>query len=997
MKNSTLHIGVDLGSVSIKMAVLNHEGTELSALGFVHFESPAGKFWLSPYIRHQGSAFQHFQELYENVRRALPDRLNLSLWTTGRTGKVLSGQLNIPHIQEFQAAAEGVARLFPDVGTIFEMGGESAKFLEIHRGNGRVQITDYEMNGDCAAGTGLFFDQQAGRLKFPVEKVGDVVGDACRSACIAGRCSVFAKSDMIHAQQRGYKPEEILKGLCDAVIRNFRGSVTKGKRIREKAAFIGGMAANAGVVNAVRPVFGFTDGELVVPEYPAWVAAMGAALAGIGSGSASIAVPDFQRSGIREISYPTTAPLSMDNVILLRNETDAFRMPETGIVDAYLGIDIGSVSTNLALITPDGDLIHGIYRMTEGRPIEVVRAALEEMHEKAGDRIRILGAGTTGSGRELIGLLTGADVIKDEITAHKTGAIHVSRRYLGRTVDTIFEIGGQDSKFISLNDGIVVDFALNEACAAGTGSFLEEQASQIGIQIKEEFARLALESQTPLQLGERCTVFMEKELIPWLRRNVPKKDIVAGLALSVVQNYLNRVVKKRPVGDLVFFQGGTAYNDAVAAAFSTVLGREIVVPPHNGIMGAIGAALLARNAADGPSRFRGWDLSKVHWDLREFTCRACTNQCTIQEFSIEGEKSYWGDKCSDRYRKRSKSRHTAVIPDLFAWRDKLTFSAESNAVKSGSGMVAMPRVLYLFDRFPFWRTYFEALGFHVTLSESTHQDTVNRGLEATVAEPCFPVQVTHGHIARLLESPADFIFLPNMVNESAPPDTPASFYCPWAQTAGLMAAHSPVLESMKERLLFPNVQFRMDPALVEKSLFEQIGKRFQVRRSAHRSAYQRAGGAYEAFRRTIRQKGLVILEHMQGTSLPGIVLVGRPYNLYDAGLNLNLPGKLRSMYGINVIPMDFLPAEDVNIADIHDHMFWNYGRRILQAVRWTREFPNLQVIYLSNFKCGPDSYIRHYVEDALGRPFLFLQLDSHSNDAGVMTRVEAFLESRGMI
>ncbi|MFC1569842.1 acyl-CoA dehydratase activase [bacterium] len=997
MPNSLLHIGVDIGSVSLKMAMMGHDSIRSPIPDYQSIDLSEHPFWLSPYIRHQGDPLACFHEQWKILKQYLPSDAECAVYLTGRGGKVIAKQLDLPYIQEFQAVAESIGRLYPDVNTIFEMGGETAKFLEIRRENGHIQILDYQMNGECAAGTGSFFDQQADRLKYKVEDVGQVIQKACRTACIAGRCSVFAKSDMIHAQQRGYQPEEILKGLCDAVVRNFKGTVTKGKEIREKVAFIGGMAGNTGVVNALRPLFGFMDGELVIPEPHAWMSAVGAAMVGSQKESLPISTMKPFSSKHADIQYPAENPLSLKKVRFIRDDTVSFEFPKDEIVDAYLGIDVGSVSTNLALITIDGHLIHGIYRMTEGRPIDVVKSMFQEIMTVAGDRTRILGVGTTGSGRELIGLLVGADVIKDEITAHKTGAIHISQKHLNQTVDTIFEIGGQDSKFISIRDGVVVDFALNDACAAGTGSFLEEQANQIGIQIKDEFARLALQSEHPLKLGERCTVFMEKEMIPYLRRGIPKKDIVAGLAISVVQNYLNRVVKKRPIGDLIFFQGGTAYNDAVAAAFSTVLDKEIVVPPHNGIMGAIGAALLAQSSGSQESTFRGWNLSKVHWQLREFICKACTNECTIQEFDIEGEKSYWGDKCSDRYRKQSKSKHRAAIPDLFGYRETMTFPKSMKDNKPSLGTVAIPKVLQIFDRFPFWQAYFQTLGFEIRLSESTHQNTIHRGLETTVAEPCFPIQVTHGHLAQLLDSDATMIFLPNMVNERSSAETVASYICPWAQTSPLVAEFSPLLEGLRERLFTPNVQFRMEDRLIEKSLYQQITARFNIKRKQHQAAFNAALNAQNNFIIHLKAKGCEVFQQINHDGLCGIVLIGRSYNLYDSGLNLNIPGKLRNHYGMNVIPMDFLPIEDVDISEIHDHMFWNYGYRILQAARWTRDYSNLQVIYLSNFKCGPDSYIRHFVDEALGRPFLFLQLDSHSNDAGIMTRIEAFLESKGMI
>jgi predicted CoA-substrate-specific enzyme activase len=670
-------------------------------------------------------------------------------------------------------------------------------------------------------------------------------------------------------------------------------------------------------------------------------------------------------------------------------------------VKALLGLDIGSVSTNLALIDGDGNLIYGIYRMTDGRPVEVVKDSMKEMYSAVGHRVEIVGTGTTGSGRELIGSLVGADVIKDEITAHKTGALHISRRYLNRDMDTIFEIGGQDSKFISIQNGVVVDFSLNEACAAGTGSFLEEQARQIGISIRDEFASLALGSSHPLKLGERCTVFMEKELVPYLQQGVPKEDIVAGLALSVVQNYLNRVVKKRKIGDLIFFQGGTAYNDSVAAAFATVLGKEIVVPPHNGIMGAIGAALLAgkHRQSQKKSTFRGWDIGKISWRMREFTCSGCSNECQIQEFDVEGEKSFWGDKCSVKYRKRTKSSKKSIIQDLVKLRERMLFQSENKPVRLAykpRARVGIPRTLYFYDRLPFWRTYFETLRFEIVLSGPSRQDLIHAGVEAAVAEPCFPIQVAHGHLLDFAAKEVDAIFLPNVINEEDPSSSVASFLCPWAQTIPLVSLHTQALKPVHDLIMAPNVQFREGRSHVEKQLLKGFS-RFKINSIENRKAVQAAYMAQLQFDNKMIEAGSKALDTLVDDNVPGIVLLGRPYNLYDTGINLNIPVKLREHYGVNVIPMDCLPLDRVDIRPVHDHMFWNYGRRILQAARFCRDYPMLYMICLSNFKCGPDSYIRHYIEEASEKSFLFLQLDSHANDAGIMTRIEAFLESKGMM
>ncbi len=1004
-------IGIDVGAVSVKLAIFfNGPSCDGACKNLVQKQRfsiykdllaplEKGVLLISPYIRHYGSPREVLQRTIHDILKILSGDVRVDICITGSGGKTFSEEFGLEYVNEYIAVAQGVGSIYSDVNTIFEIGAESSKYILLSRTrSGSVQILDYETNGECAAGTGSFFDQQVKRLKYSIDDVSDIVQRAKRTAPIAGRCSVFAKSDMIHAQQRGYLPDEVLKGLCEAVVRNFKGAITKGKEIVPNVAFIGGVSENRGVVEAFKKTFNLNDENLIVPELSLWVGAIGAALAG---GKETIEKGRLKSSECKTKNYPTAEPLKMDRVRLLREKVQQYRFPQNGRIDAYLGIDVGSVSTNLALIDSDGELIYGIYRMTDGRPIEVVSDALNEIFNKIEvDRVEIRGVGTTGSGRELIGALVGADVVKDEITAHKTGALFISDKFLNKKVDTIFEIGGQDSKFISLRDGIVVDFSLNEACAAGTGSFLEEQAKELGIDIKGEFSSLALQSQHPLRLGERCTVFMEKELVPYIHRNVSKKDIVAGLALSVVQNYLNRVVKRRKIGEVIFFQGGTAYNDSVAAAFSTLLNKEIIVPPHNGIIGAIGAALLARERENNKkTSFRGWDMGRVSWSMKEFTCKGCTNQCIIQQFTVEGEKSYWGDKCSERYRKRTKSTKKSSIEDLFDFRLRLLFGDEvenRSGERGGRGTIGIPRVLHFYDRLPFWFSYFHSLGFDVVISSPTNQKIINRGVEASVAEPCFPIQVVHGHIMDLIEKRVDHLFLPNVVDEEDPTSGVASFICPWAQTIPLVIKRTPGLRECWDYLFYPNIKFRNGRSFVEHQLKTQI-RALGIGSRENRKAVAESYSAQAWFREQIVRKADDVLKFISRTDESGVVLLGRPYNLYDSGLNLNIPKKLRDIYGVNVIPMDFLPLDDVDIDDVNRHMFWNYGRRILQAARFVRDFSKLHIIYISNFKCGPDSYIRHYIEEACGRPFLFIQIDSHANDAGIMTRIEAFLESKKMI
>ncbi|RPJ49256.1 MAG: hypothetical protein EHM19_00795, partial [Candidatus Latescibacterota bacterium] len=824
LRTDRLAIGVDVGSISVKIALAALGGArdraDLAALasrGYRIVEREGCRVALSSYERHLGRPRAVAVEMLRDLFGAIPESEVDELAVTGSGGKPLAHVLGTKPVNEFRAVATGVRFLIPSARTVLEMGGENSKYILLSPAAGDgVGIVDYETNGDCAAGTGSFMDQQASRLRYGIEDVGAVTEGAARTPTIAGRCSVFAKSDMIHAQQKGYEPGEVLRGLCEAVARNYKASIIKGKKIEAPVAFIGGVSANAGVVRAMRSLFDLGEEEMIVPEEHAWMAALGAALLageaaeGRGARFRSPFEVDAAEGGGEE-SFPRSDRLSMENVVLLRDRIRPYSFPEDGrVVDAFLGIDIGSVSTNLVVLDEEDNVIKEIYVRTEARPIEVVHRGLQEIEREIGRRIRVRGVGTTGSGRELIGELVGADTVNDEITAHKTGATYIGRRLIDREVDTIFEIGGQDSKFISIQDGVVVDFAMNEACAAGTGSFLEEQAERLGISIKEEFSRLALSSKAPIRLGERCTVFIEKDIIPYLQKGAKVEDLVAGLAYSIALNYLNRVVRGRRVGDVVYFQGGTAYNDSVGAAFATILGKSIIIPPHNGVVGAIGMAILARQKFQGSGRettFRGWSIENVDYSIRDFACKGCSNFCDVQEFTVEGEKTYWGDKCSDRYRKRPKIDRRAIVPDLIKLRDEALLEGY-DPDRPGGPAVAMPRAMYFYDRFPFWNRLFTELGCRIVLSDPTTKNIVNLGLESTIAEPCFPIKVAHGHAANLIQKGFDHLFIPNVIDSETDIPEMESHLCPWGQTLPFVVGQSGLKERISGRLLSPTIHFR---------------------------------------------------------------------------------------------------------------------------------------------------------------------------------------------
>ncbi len=1005
-------IGIDIGSVSIKAAVIvsgvEHRNTVKQILGFKDFfplescshgTADSGyEIILSKYRRINGRPLDEISDLLSNI---IPSFKNSGLYIafTGSGGKLASQQYNAPIVNEFSAIVEAVNLCYPDTRTIFEMGGETSKYMLLRHDlrSNKLCIIDYGTNGDCAAGTGAFMDQQSSRLNFRIEDVGRIVVKAEKSAQIAGRCSVFAKSDMIHAQQRGYKPDEVLKGLSNAVSRNFKSVISRGKNIVPPVLFIGGVARNEGIFQSVKEVFELTEKDITVPDTMCWLGAIGTALKALES--EHTAESSLLGKSVAKETFPFSEKLSLENVALLRKKSSPFTFHDSpGKIPVYLGIDIGSVSTNLAVIDTDGNVVKEIYTKTQARPIEVVGNGLREIEQEIAHKIDIRGVGTTGSGRELIGMLVGSDTINDEITAHKTGALHISRKMLNTDVDTIFEIGGQDSKYISIEDGIVVDFTMNDACAAGTGSFLEEQSEELDVKIIDEFAKLALSSEHPVRLGERCTVFMGRDVNSYLQRGAEKKDVIAGLAYSVVYNYLNRVVGDRKIGDSIFFQGGTAYNDSVAAAFAKITGKKITVPPHNGVIGAIGVALLAKRTLEskgGESTFKGFDLSKIDYKLREFTCKGCSNFCTVQEFTVEGEKTYWGDKCSERYRKRKKVRKEPVIGDLVKLRETLLLKTYDNNGCAGP-VVGIPQSMYTFDRLPFFNVYLAECGFCPLLSDQTNTSIAYWGIESVVAEPCYPITIAHGHIKDLIEKGVEYIWAPNIINTETDMPELESFVCVWGATLPYVAENSPAFRPHKHKFITPTLHFRDGDKIFRNELFECMNK-YGVKRAVSDRAYEKATAAQLDFKLALINEGKRAIECVKESGEKAIVLIGRPYNIYDKAINLSVAMKLASIYGINVIPMDFFDIDGIRIDHVNGNMYWNYGKKILQSAVNLSNEKQFDIIYLTNFKCGPDSFIKHFVRDALGRPFLVLQFDGHSNDAGMMTRCEAYLDSKGFL
>ncbi|MDP3011729.1 MAG: acyl-CoA dehydratase activase, partial [Candidatus Hydromicrobium sp.] len=643
-----LYVGYDIGSISVNRAIINEKKEIVEIL---------------PYTRHFGETVKSVKKDIESICKSNYRDKITGIGITGSGGKEIASLLGLNFINEIEAIVGAVKFLYRNAKTVIEIGGQDSKFIDLAYG-------DYAMNELCAAGTGSFLDQQASRFGLTIEEFTRLALKSKNPSTIAGRCSVFAKTDMIHLQQEAASDENIILGLCYAMARSFKSGIVKGKKFVPPIIFCGGVSFNEAMIKAFEDTLGE---KVLIPEHRASIGAIGAAL----SLSSKVMVEDLNISGLadkldeylRNFKYKreTFAPLALAKSKLPSKKTLKYSFGNKK-VDAYIGIDVGSISTNVVAIDENKKLIEKCYLRTAGRPIEAVRKGIEIIGSKVGDRINVKGVGTTGSGRYLIGDFVGADMVINEITAQATAAADIDS-----LVDTIFEIGGQDSKFISLENGVVVDFEMNKVCAAGTGSFLEEQAERFDIKI-EDFGDIALKAESPLNLGERCTVFMETNVYSHYQKGASIEDILAGLAYSITMNYINRVVGRKKIGKKIFFQGAVAFNRSVIAAFENYLGKEVILPEILEVTGGIGTAIIVLKNSPKKTKFRGFEnISKISYSHSSFECKGCPNRCEIKKISIKGQPSlFYGGRCEKYEKGDSKSTD---IPDYFAERENFLLNS----------------------------------------------------------------------------------------------------------------------------------------------------------------------------------------------------------------------------------------------------------------------------------------------------------------------------------
>ena len=960
-------LGINVGSSSLKMVYL--EGDRLS--------------W-SVVLPHEG-------DFLAAVRKALDGR-NAPVGTpslvTGNEGRGLFALSNTIEPLCIEAALRAIGER---VDAIVTMGGED---LIVYTVDDRGTIVNNFSGNKCASGTGEFFKQQLARMDMRLEDAAKVDSGA-KVMPLSTRCSVFMKSDCTHRLNKGEatKPDIVLS-LSMVMATKVVDFLKRAKVTNGRVMLTGGTTLNPHILRFIREL---APGiEFVVPKEASYFEAYGAAIIARESGSPFPGGDKLLRSNEIRFDRLDSLASAKDKVSYFEGKTGPVRAGREYI----LGVDGGSTTTKACLIDVETDeIVAAHYGRTHGDPVKALKLCLVEIAKKAradlglpegaglADRIKISLAATTGSSREILGVFLETPGVYNEIIAHSVGTTHFTK-----DVDTIFEIGGQDAKYVLLKNGVPIDYAMNEACSAGTGSFLEESAAgDLSIASAAEIGDIALAAKAPLKFGEHCSAFINSDIRKAVQQGATREDITAGIVCSIVSNYLNRVVGNRSIGQKVFLQGGVAKNKAVPLAFAMLLGKPILVPPSPELMGCYGVGLLARQKhADGLLEKSSYDILEIAG--REivyestFQCKACENLCSIQVLSVRGTKYMFGGRCN-KYANMRKKKADVLVNDWVKERTELLYvrSAPNPAdfVARRDYVIGIPKCFSVHTMYPFYSWFFHALGIRTFLSEEVDHDGVARA-ESTY---CFPAEIAHGAVQDVLKKGADYVFLPHFRDmPSYEKDVHANF-CPITQALPYYIKKAfPEIDSSKFLDVVVSFKFGRAKALEH---FVKLGQRLGIGAKEIEEAFDLACAKQEDYFHKAAEIGRRALDEARKDDKPVIAVLGRPYNAYTADANMGIPRKFTTR-GYSVIPFDFLPFEDETI---FSNMYWYYGQQDMKAASLIKDEPNLYITYVSNFSCAPDSFILHYIKWMMGqKPFLILELDSHSADAGIDTRVEAFLD-----
>lgn len=984
--NEILHVGLDVGSTTVKIIVMDKNKNTI-------------------YKNYQ----RHFSDTKNTVCNVLEDLLAkypLNTFTIALTGSgAMSAAkfLGVDFIQEVVSCKRAVEKYIPKTDVVIELGGEDAKIIYFD------QSIEQRMNGTCAGGTGAFLDQMASLLHTDTAGLNELAKNYKTIYPIASRCGVFAKTDIQPLINEGAAKEDIAASIFQAVVNQTISGLACGRPIRGNVAFLGGPL---NYLSELRTRFietlELTDDEIIVPEEAHLLVAKGAALDSINSEEIT---PDELSKKIETLKTShdnTSKPL--DPLFKNADEYEKFKERHNKNTvskkdlegyegDCYLGIDAGSTTTKLVLIDTEGNLLYSLYGSNEGNPLKSVMNMLRKLYAVLPSTAKLRYSGVTGYGEKLIQTALNVDLNEIETIAHYTAA-----KKFEPNVTSIVDIGGQDMKYIRMKNGSIDNIMLNEACSSGCGSFIETFAKSLNIEISE-FVKEAIKSKTPVDLGSRCTVFMNSKIKQAQKEGYSVGDISSGLSYSVIKNAIQKVMKVRDVetlGKHIVVQGGTFYNDAVLRAFELIVGKDVVRPDISGLMGAYGMALLSKEQYEAnldmeyySSILKLDELDKLQIKVTHTRCNNCENHCklTINKFS-NGQIHVSGNRCEKGAGIVTKSKK---LPNLVQYKYERIFDYKPLEEQySIRGTIGIPRVLNMYEDYPFWFTFLTSLGFRVILSEKSNRATYEKGMESMPSESvCYPAKLSHGHIESLLEQGIKTIFYPCMPYSRKEYEKADNRYnCP------IVISYSEVLKNNVEGLKDPSIKF-LNPFLpfekknlVKKLLELDEFKEYHFTKKELEEAADKAEAEYQKCKHDIRTKGLETVRYLEENNLKGIVLAGRPYHI-DPEINHGIDTLITSL-GLAVLTEDSISDKSEAKRPIRVVDQWVYHARLYAAADFVGKHDCLELVQLNSFGCGVDAVTTDQVEEILSsfnKMYTLIKIDEVNNLGAVRIRIRSLIAS----
>lgn len=976
------YVGIDVGSTTIKIVCLNEENSIIYSI----------------YQRHLSNVRETAKIMFDNFLKELKEKyendIQCKVSITGSSGMGIASWINLDFVQEVIACIKSIETFIPETDVAIELGGEDAKITFLKND------MDQRMNGSCAGGTGAFIDQIASLLNTDASGLNELAKGFDTIYPIAARCGVFAKTDIQPLINEGVKKENIAVSVLQAVVNQTITGLACGKKITGKVAFLGGpLFFLSELRNRFIDTLKLTDEDIIFPENSQLFVAQGAALLSK-ENSNFFTIEElekkFQRLNEKDTSDTTRLqPLFKDEEELkefyTRHEKEKIDTIDLATYkgNAYLGIDAGSTTIKVVLISENSEILYSHYSHNKGNPLENIITTLKELYSKLSKDITIKSSCVTGYGEALIKAALKVDIGIVETMAHYKGA-----QFFQPNVDFILDIGGQDMKCLKIEDGVITSILLNEACSSGCGSFLETFANSLGMDIIE-FSKKGLEAKAPADLGTRCTVFMNSKVKQAQKDGVEVGDISAGLSYSVVKNTLFKVIKiknKEELGKYIVVQGGTFLNDCVLRAFELVSDRDVIRPNIAGLMGAFGAALIAKEENIEKSTLLNLtELNDFYCTTNLTRCKMCTNHCllTIHKFK-DGERFISGNRCDNPLGKLKKNS----APNMYEYKYNRLFSyVPLEPSQAPRGEIGIPRVLNIYDSYPFWFTLLTALGFRVVISDDSSKKLYEKGIDTITSDSiCYPAKLVHGHIINLIEKGIKRIFYPCVIfEEKEDKNSQNQFNCPIVMSYPEVIKNN--LDILKEKhidLMIPFFSFE-SKEILKKTILEEFEK-FDISEEEVQSALDLAWEERLNFRKDLKNKALEIIKDLEKTGKTGVVLCGRPYHC-DKEIHHGIPNIINS-FGIAVLTGDAVASissldEELRVVDQ-----WTYHSRLYRAAAYVGKSNCLELIELNSFSCGIDAVTTDQVAEILanhGKVHTLLKIDEISNLGAVKIRIRSLL------